>query len=205
MARLNAVARSIVGRDQEMDVLLQEFERAERGRGRLVAIAGEAWERRRSSKLSCATSMRAARSSASAGAAARSCPGAKRICRCSRRSTACSGMRASAGCHTHTTRSTSESWASSRGPGPRRRCGRILSRRHRGRRASEGAVAGAAGGARVCELPRGAESSGRSPHGARSRPRPADRRARDARRGRRAGAPRHSGVRTRRRFQRRAR
>jgi tetratricopeptide (TPR) repeat protein len=61
MARLNAVrepllafatapvpslrgtgARTIVGRDQEMDVLLQEFERAERGRGRLVAIAGEA-------------------------------------------------------------------------------------------------------------------------------------------------------------------
>jgi predicted ATPase len=37
-----AVARDIVGRDQELDALQHEFERAQRGKGRLVVIAAEA-------------------------------------------------------------------------------------------------------------------------------------------------------------------
>jgi predicted ATPase len=37
-----AVTRDIVGRDQELDVLQHEFERAQRGKGRLVVIAAEA-------------------------------------------------------------------------------------------------------------------------------------------------------------------
>src|SRR5262249_9659310 len=35
-------SRAVVGRDLEMDALLHEFERAERGNGRLIALAAEA-------------------------------------------------------------------------------------------------------------------------------------------------------------------
>ena len=41
-AAARARARDIVGRDQELDALQHEFERAQRGKGRLVVISAEA-------------------------------------------------------------------------------------------------------------------------------------------------------------------
>ena len=83
-----------------MDALLHEFERAERGKGRLVALSAEAGIGKTTildAFISC--SKTAARLSASAEAGARSgWPEQKRICRSSRCSTACSTAKSTAAC-----------------------------------------------------------------------------------------------------------
>jgi serine/threonine protein kinase len=80
---------NVVGRELELDSLLDEFDRAQRGGGRLVVVSGEAGVGKTTLIETFGISKRAARLSAWAADAVRNAwPAAKRICRFSRRSTA---------------------------------------------------------------------------------------------------------------------